>query len=120
MTMEYFVSLCFVLIALILLVVLTFLYKLTLAMGRLDKRLERLTLHLRDLNLYDLHPEDENLFGGETEMESAQGESDPENRTSAVSISDHALAQTEEGDPSTRELTPPSAEASEPGETAVP
>lgn len=69
------VSLFFVVLSLILLVVLVFLYKLALAVGRLDRRLEKLARHLRDLNLYDLQPAEmaEDIFGPETEMESGAG-----------------------------------------------
>ncbi|MBN2711045.1 MAG: hypothetical protein JXR97_01225 [Planctomycetes bacterium] len=67
-------SVFFVTLALIMLVVLAFLYRLTLAIGRLDRRLEQLTRHLRDLNLYDMQPKEiEGVFGPETEMDSKYG-----------------------------------------------
>lgn len=70
---EYITTFYFVLIALILLVILVFLYKLTLAMGRLDRRLEQLVRHLRDLNLYDFHHEEGEVLGEATELERRSG-----------------------------------------------
>ncbi len=70
---EYITTFYFVLIALILLVILVFLYKLTLAMGRLDRRLEQLVRHLRDLNLYDFHHEEGEVLGEATEVERRSG-----------------------------------------------
>ena len=62
-------SIFFAVLGLILLMVLACLYKLMLAIGRLDRRLEKLALHLRDLNLYDLHPAVPGVFGTDTEFE---------------------------------------------------
>jgi len=66
----------FLIEALILLVVLVFLYKLMLAIGRLDRRLEQLARHLRDLNLYELQPEEDGVFGEATEVESGADATD--------------------------------------------
>ncbi len=72
--MEDFVSLYFVILALILLIVLVFLHRLTLAINRLDDRIEQFARHLRDLNLYDLNVGGTGVLGSETEVEESSGE----------------------------------------------
>jgi len=57
------VSLYFLVVALILFLVLVFVYKMMMAIGKLDKRLEQLAHHLRDLNLYEFHPGENGIFG---------------------------------------------------------
>ena len=69
--METFVSLYFLVLALILLVVLVFLYRLMLAINRLDRRVDQFARHLRDLNLYDLQPPEAGVFSPETEVDGA-------------------------------------------------
>ncbi|MCX7934038.1 MAG: hypothetical protein N3A66_02125 [Planctomycetota bacterium] len=75
--MEDFVSLYFVILALILLVVLVFLYRLTLAINRLDARIEQFARHLRDLNLYDLNVGGTGVLGSETEVEENSSDISP-------------------------------------------
>lgn len=79
---ESMVLLFIVVFALIFLVILTFLYRLTLAIGRLEKRLEYLGRHLWEANLYELGPEPA-VFGLETELESVSedGRSDSDTRS---------------------------------------
>ncbi len=60
----------FVIIATVTVVVLFFLYRLMISIGRLDRRLDQLTRHLRDLNLYDFAAAEVKVLAGETELES--------------------------------------------------
>ncbi len=76
MTSPFLLSIYFLLLGLILLVILLFLYKLTMAIGRLDRRLEQLAGHLRDLNLYDLHPGGDEVLGDATEIEPDENSTD--------------------------------------------
>ena len=76
MTSTFLLSVYFLLLGLILLVILLFLYKLTMAIGRLDRRLEQLAGHLRDLNLYDLHTGGDGVLGEATEIEADEDATD--------------------------------------------
>jgi len=82
--MEDFVSLYFVILALILLIVLVFIYRLTLAINRLDERIEQFARHLRDLNLYDLNVGGTGVLGSETEVD---GEGSDDTSPTAVPVS---------------------------------
>ncbi len=75
------VSLYFLVVALILFLVLVFVYKMMMAIGKLDKRLEQLAHHLRDLNLYEFHPGENGIFGPETELGRAADRSTDESLT---------------------------------------
>lgn len=99
------VSMYFLVVALILLVMLVFLYKLTMSISRLDGRLEQLARHLRDLNLYDFHSAEPGMLGVETEFETDSGKEtqDP------MMVSD-----------GTREVTPPNAGDVTPTEQYIP
>lgn len=89
--MDYLISVYFLVIAIILLVVLVFLYKLMLAVGRLDRRLEQFARHLRDLNLYDFQPGAAGMFAEATEMESDSGSLD-ESSTGGAGKTDETQA----------------------------
>ena len=57
------------LIALALLINVYYLYRISIALSRLDNRMDLLARHIRDMNLYDYFPPPETHVGGETDVE---------------------------------------------------